>query len=171
MKMRPSPHNDNNITPPIIEEKSNEVFIQITYMTGKIYTNQTDRFLITSNCGYKYLMVAYNYDSNTIHAECLKSGKCGELLEAYRKIHILLVSRGLKPKLHFLDNECAESFKNIMHMNNERFQLVSSNIHRKNAADQTIQTFKSHFITGLMSINKLSPYIFGVEWYPIVSSH
>ena len=92
MKMIPPPHEDKTIAPPKIEEKSNEVFIKITDMTGKIYTNQTGCFPITLSHGYKYLvdMYDYDYDSNTIHVECLKSRKGDALLEACRKIHDLL---------------------------------------------------------------------------------
>ena len=93
-------------------------------------------------------MVAYDYDSNIIYVKCLKSRKFSELLEAYRKVHKLIASRVFRSKLHFTDNEYVESFKNFMSMNNEKFQLVLLNIHRRNVAEQEIQTFKSHIIAG-----------------------
>ena len=42
-------------------------------ITGKIYTDQTGRFPVTSSKGSKYLMVLYDYDSNAILSEPLKS--------------------------------------------------------------------------------------------------
>ena len=49
------------------------VYLQATNLAGKIYTNKTGQFPVTSIRGYKYIMVAYDYDSNTIHAETMKN--------------------------------------------------------------------------------------------------
>ena len=48
------------------------VYLQATDFAGKVYTDQTGRFPVTSNRGYKYIRVAYDYDSNTIYAEPMK---------------------------------------------------------------------------------------------------
>ena len=37
------------------------------------------------------------------------------------------------------------------------FQLVPPHIHRRNAAERAIRTFKNHFIAGLASTDKLFP--------------
>jgi hypothetical protein len=42
-------------------------------VTGKIFTDQTGRFPITSSRGNKYVMICYDYDPNNIIAEPLKS--------------------------------------------------------------------------------------------------
>ena len=39
----------------------------------------------------------------------------------------------------------------------EKYQLVPPHIHRRNAAERAIQTFKNHFIAGLSSVHKLFP--------------
>ena len=49
-------------------------------------------------------MVAFETDSNSIIAEPIKSRKASELTTVYDKIQKMLTSRGLKPKLHILDN-------------------------------------------------------------------
>ena len=90
-------------------------------------------------------MVIYNYHSKTIHAESLKLRKGDALLGAYKKIHTLLVSHGLKSKLHFLNNKYAESFKKFMEKNDEKFQLIPLNIHRRNVAERVTQNFKRAF--------------------------
>ena len=51
---------------------THSVFLQATDLAVKIYTDQTGQFPVTSSRGFKYIMVAYNYDSNTIHAEPMK---------------------------------------------------------------------------------------------------
>ena len=72
--------------------------------TGKFYTDQTGRFPVTSSKGNKYILVAYHYDSNTIHAEPLKKISGLDLNTSYQKLHSLLTNRGLKPNLHILEN-------------------------------------------------------------------
>ena len=44
-----------------------------------------------------------------------------------------------------------------MEEENETFQLVPPHLHRRNAAERAIQTFKNHFISGMVSIHKYSP--------------
>jgi len=71
---------------------------------GKINTDQTNRYPVTSTRGNKYILVAYDYDSNTINAKPLKTRTGPNLLVAYIKIQNLLEQRGLKPQIHYLDN-------------------------------------------------------------------
>jgi hypothetical protein len=41
--------------------------------TGQIYTDQTGRFVTPSSTGHNYLLVLYDFDSNAILAEPIKS--------------------------------------------------------------------------------------------------
>ena len=75
--------------------------------------DQTEKFSITYKKVNKYILVAYHYDSNTIHAEPLKTRSGLDLKTAYHKLHSLLTNRGLKPSLNILDNECPNVLKNI----------------------------------------------------------
>ena len=43
--------------------------------TGKIFTDQTVRFRITSITGNQYVFILYDYDSNYIHTISIKKGK------------------------------------------------------------------------------------------------
>ena len=54
-------------------EDTNTVFLKKVDLTGKFYRDQIGRFPVTSSKGNKYILVAYHYDSNTIHAEPLKT--------------------------------------------------------------------------------------------------
>jgi hypothetical protein len=54
--------------------------------TGKIYTDQTGRFPVTSSQGHKYILILYDYDSNAILAEPIKSRSGGDILRAYTKL-------------------------------------------------------------------------------------
>ena len=87
----------------------------------------------------------------------MKSRKASELTTVYSKIHKMLTSRGLKPKLHILDNECSQTIIDFVLSVDEKYHLVPPHIHRRNAAERGIQTFKNHFIAGLSSVHKLFP--------------
>ena len=69
-------------------------------------------------------MVAYDHDSNTIHAEPMKNCSGPELLKGYMTIHNLLSERGLVPKMHYLYNECPTVLQQFMTEKDKRFQLV-----------------------------------------------
>jgi hypothetical protein len=53
--------------------KMHQAFIAIIGMAGQVSTNLTGRFPITSSQGHKYLYVLYDYDSNAILIEPIKS--------------------------------------------------------------------------------------------------
>ena len=127
----------------------NLVILKTVDCTGEFYTDQTGRFPITSRKGNKYILVAYHYDSNNIHAEPLKNGPGIELKTLYHKLHKLLTNRSLKPSLHILVNKCINALQTFMREVNEKFQLVPPHIHHINSAELSIWTFKEHFISRL----------------------
>jgi hypothetical protein len=67
--------------------------------TGQIYTDQTGKFIAPSSNGNNYLMILYDYDSNSILSEPMKSRTKHSILAAYQTLHGRLVKAGLKPKL------------------------------------------------------------------------
>ena len=60
------------------------------------------------------MMIVYDYDSNIILGEAMKSRSGDEILQAFTKMHTELKKKGLGPKIHWLDNECPESLKQYM---------------------------------------------------------
>ena len=50
-------------------------------------------------------MVMYDYESNIILGESVKSRTGDEILGAFTKMHTELKDKGLKSKMHLLDNE------------------------------------------------------------------
>ena len=74
-------------------EITNIVFFDTVDISREIYTDQTGRFPVTSSKGNKYILFAYHYDSNTIHAEPLKTISGLDLTAAYQKLHSLLTNR------------------------------------------------------------------------------
>jgi hypothetical protein len=118
-------------------------------MTGKIATDMTGRFLVSSSQGNSYMLVVYDYDSNYIHAEPLHSCSGTDILAAYKRSIALLTSRGLTPRLQRLDNEASQALQQFLTDKSIDYQLAPPHVHRRNSAEQAIRTFKNHFIAGL----------------------
>ena len=125
--------------------------------TGQIHTDQTGRFIVASSTGNNYILVLYDYDSNSILVEPMRSrtGPC--ILKAFKLLHARLVTAGLRPQLHRLDNECSAALKQFLKEEAIDYQLVPPGVHRRNAAERAIRTFKNHFIAGLCSVDKDFP--------------
>jgi hypothetical protein len=87
------------LCPPITEPpalRTHAIFADCQPATGQIYSDATGLFLAPSSAGHSYLLIDYNYDSNAIFA---KSKSEPEHLAAYKRIHFILLSRGLQPQL------------------------------------------------------------------------
>ena len=125
--------------------------------TGKLYTDLTGRFPVQSSRGNKYILVAYNFDSNSIHVKPLKSRHDHDTIKAYEEIYTMLTNCGLKPKLHWLDNEASTALKSFITNQQTQYQLTPPHIHRRNTAERAIRTFKNHFISGLCSVDRNFP--------------
>ena len=125
--------------------------------TGKLYTDLTRGFPVQSSRGHKYILVAYNFDSNRIHVRPLKSRHDNDTIKAYKEIYSMLKQWGLKPQLHWLDNEASKALENFITKEQTEYQLTPPHIHGRNAAERAICTFKKHFISGLCSVDKNFP--------------
>jgi len=124
-------------------EKTHEVFFTAEEGEGLLYSDQTGAFPIKSNRGNKYLAIFYAYDPNSILSVPIKSRAKGELLRAYEKIYAYLTSRGYKPKLHKLDNETSKDVEQFIQEQQAKYQYTPPEMHRTNAAERAIQTWKS----------------------------
>ena len=60
---------------------------------------------------------------------------------------------GLQPKRYMLDNECSKDLRLAFTKHNIAFQLERPHLHRANAAERAIQTFKAHLKAGLASLD------------------
>ena len=152
---------DYNLESPISDGiRTNYVFaalVDIDETNGTIYTDLTGRFPITSSRGYKYIFVLYDYDSNAILVEPIKSRTGPEIIKAYGVLLHRLQRAGVKPKLQKLDNEASNALREYITDSNINFQLAPPAIHRRNAAERQIRTFKNHFIAGLATVDPSFP--------------
>ena len=63
---------------------------------------------------------------------------------------------------HFiLDNECSQDLRQAIRKKNMDFQLVPPHVHRRNAAERAIRTFKAHFLSTLATCDPEYPI---AEW-------
>jgi len=125
--------------------------------TGKIFTDQTGRFIIPSSTGNTQMFILYDYDSNSIHAEPIKNRSAPKILRAFKTVTTTLTNTGLRPKLQRMDNECSTLLADHMTKQGIDFQLVPAGQHRRNAAERAIRTFKNHFVAGLCTTDKHFP--------------
>jgi hypothetical protein len=56
-----------------------------------------------------------------------------------------------------MDKEASTSLKHFLHSKDILFQLVPPRVHRQNATERAIQTFKNHFVAMLCSTDTQSP--------------
>ena len=64
-----------------------------------------------------------------------------------------LKQKDLLVDLHILDNECSKEYQaTIRNRWKVQFQLVPPDMHRRNAAEIEIRTFKAHFIAILAGV-------------------
>ena len=71
-------------------ECSHHVYMKIADLDGKLYSKQTGRFPITSNCGNCYAVIFYAVDSKYIKAYPIKSQHRSQILNTYNDIYDFL---------------------------------------------------------------------------------
>ena len=102
---------------------------------------------MTPRAGNQYVMIAY-HSSNLILTQPFATRKDKQRIEAHNTIMTRLKAGGLDVDLQVLDSEASKGYKEAM-VNKWRvkYQLVPPDMHRRNAAERTIKTFKAHFIS------------------------
>jgi hypothetical protein len=68
-----------------------------------------------------------------------------------------LTAKGLRPLFQTMDNEASTALKTFLTAREMKFQLVPPRVHRQNAAERAIETFKNHFLAGICSADKPFP--------------
>jgi hypothetical protein len=103
------------------------------------------------------VLVLYDYDTNNFLTEPVTSQRDQEMVRAYNKLIQELVDHGFKPILQLLDKKYSSALRSLLNHHDIQFQLAPPHIHRRNAAERAIQTFKNNFIAGLCSVDPTFP--------------
>ena len=90
------------------------------------------------------MFILYDYDSNTILGEPLKSRGGKVIAEAFTKCHACLTQYGHSVEIFVLDNECSHHLKRAIETTDSKYEF-----HRRNAAERGIRTYKNHLLAGL----------------------
>ena len=125
--------------------------------TGRTYSDLTGRFPIQSNRGANYILVVYEYDSNAIIVRPLRNRTASEIKRVFQSVIHYLHARGPRPRLHTLDNEASSILHDYLCSEEVEYQLVPPHIHRQNASERAIHTFKNHFMAGLANTDPNFP--------------
>jgi hypothetical protein len=126
-------------------------------LKGIIATDLPGRFPTTSAQGNAYVLVMYDYDSNTINAVAIKNRKTASLVQGYNELFEDLKKAGINPVLHRLDNETSKELILEIEKKGLDYQIASPGDHRLNHAERAIQTFKNHFIAVLYGCDSTFP--------------
>ena len=112
---------------------------------------------MTSQRGYKYIIVGIHLDANYIYCKLMKNRTEDEMISAYQRMVNRMEVSGLGLKHHRLDNECSESFKQCIRQNGMTHELVPHDNHQRNMAKRAIQIFKHHFVSILSGVDDSFP--------------
>ena len=139
-------------TEPPDNDSGNNLTVKVFHQS-KLYTDDTGRFPVKSRAGNQYIMVAY-HSSNLILAQPFASRKDKHRIAAYDAIMTKLKAANLDVDLQVLDNEASKEYKDTMiNKWKVKYQLVPPDMHRRNAAERAIRTFKAHFISILAGVD------------------
>ena len=140
-------------------ERTNCIFYAIVESspTGLGYFDTTGRFPYKSARQNEYILVAYNYDANSILAEPIPNRKAHSMTSAWEKIHNIFQEAGVAPNTYILDNEFSKDMRTAFNEKQIHYTFVPPHNHRANAAERAIQTFKNHFIAGLSGLDPNFP--------------
>jgi hypothetical protein len=148
---QPAPETD------MVQEDTCNYIYSAVMDTNQIYTNLTARFPTTSLSGNKYILILYDYDSNSVLPVPMKNRGDKDMVRAFDFLIQSLITRGLKPHLQRLDNDASLALRNYITKQGISYQFTPPYIHRRNNAKRAIQTFKNHFIAGLCSVDPMFP--------------
>ena len=106
-----------------------------------------------SKSGNDYIMLLYDYDTNTIIGEPIPDRKSPTLQKAFLVLFNKIKLKGYKPLIICLDNEISKEHLTLLEQVSLKIQLVLSYEHQQNLAKYAMQTYKNHFIAGLSRID------------------
>ena len=128
---------------------------------SKLYTDDMGRFPILSRSGHRYIILPLHCKSNAILIEPFQSHHDCHRIAAYIRIMTRLRERGHAVHLQVLDKKTSKEYHQVITQTwKDTFQLVTLDVHRRNAAERSIRNFKAHFspFYQASTVLSLSPY-------------
>ena len=125
--------------------------------TGRNFMDGTGKFPHTSLRGSQYMLIMYSHDTSYIHVEAIASRAASDITNAYKRGMEIFTAGNDKPSIERLDNECSDMFRLLCKTLHITIELAPPGMHRTNAAERAIRTWKNHFISVLCTTNKDFP--------------
>ena len=129
----------------LLNDRTNHVYMTTADVEGKLYSDQTGRFPITSNRGNSVVVIFFCADGNYIKSYPIKSRHRSNLLKAYNDVYAYLRIRGYRPQLHKMDNETSRDVEDFIAEQKAKHQYTPADMHRTNIAERCVRTWKNHF--------------------------
>ena len=92
--------------------------------------------------GMTAIFMLYDWTTNAIFAMPVKDCKDVATIQVFKDLIKYLSKRGFKPIFNIMDNVASKAIKTYLRDEDIGIQLVEPNNHRKNTAEQAVQTFK-----------------------------
>ena len=124
---------------------SHHVYMTINDLDGKLYSDQTGRFSITSNRRNCYVVIIYAVDGNYIKSYPIKSHNRSQLLKYYDGLYAFLRVQGYQPHLHKMYNRTSKDLENFIAEQQAKVQYAPADIHRTIIVEWCFYTKKNHF--------------------------
>jgi hypothetical protein len=118
---------------PLAREHTCYGYAAIIRPTGKLYTNQTGKFITPSSNGNNYLLKSHMITTAITFLQSPSRTtwhSVFSILNAYKAVYTKLCTAGLKPKIQRLDNECSAIYKEFLRTEYVDFQLVPPGSHQ-----------------------------------------
>ena len=103
------------------------------------------------------MLVIYDHDSNIILAHALKTIQAAEITAAWKKLYDTITQHDHTTTYWIIDNEASAYLKNALAKNDQQLQLTPPHMHRINAAERAIRTYKNHLLAGLATCDENFP--------------
>lgn len=123
----------------------------------QLFTDDTGCFPLRVQSGIQYLMIAYHYPTNAILIQPFVAKADAHRIAAYQAIMARLRSGGQCVDIHILDNKASSAYRSAITKHGCTYQLVPPHVHRTNAAERAIRSFKAHFLAILAGVDHMFP--------------
>jgi hypothetical protein len=144
---------------------THHVFMTVHVVTGRISSDNTDCFPVTSYRGNAYITLFCIYNVNAIWLVPIKNRSKKKLLQAVTEVYAWLTARGYWPFLHKMDNETSHDIKAFI-VEQVKLQYCPPNMHRTNPTKHAVRTWKNHFTAGPAGLPPLFPL---AHWYQLMT--
>ena len=110
-------------------------YVSCSQAIGKRYGDPTSPFVAPSISDAEYILVVYDYHTNTIHANAFPARLTTHIIEAYDNIFYILTSNGILSQLLTIDNKVSTTLVDFVTASSLDIQPIPPYLHRCNSGE------------------------------------